>query len=162
LNLAGHYTEKEVKAITSKLGTKARNFNGTTRYELGGSDFGYKYDISFDLNPSTGNKADAILFQSYFSKLVLNTGGTGKLGFTRDGYTFTFNYLPTTDTWQTIRLTGDWKGVTLYVDGRLIEQLTIQHNGKFNVHRTLFFPLEAAGDATNGFKGQLKNLILAR
>lgn len=52
--------------------------------------------------------------------------------------------------------------MTLYVDGQRIERLTVQHNGRFNVHRTLFFPLEAAGDASNGFKGELRNLKLAR
>lgn len=162
LNFGGKYNHQEMAAISDKLGATARSFNGTTRYELGGSDFGYDYDISFDLKPSAGNNANAILFQSYFSKVTLNTGGSGKLGFSRDGYTFTFNYLPTTGTWQTIRLTGDWRGVTLYVDGQRIERLTVQHNGKFNVHRTLFFPLEAAGDATNGFKGEIKNLQLAK
>lgn len=162
LNLAGQYSAQELAAITAKTGKKTWKLNGANQFSLGGSDLGYDYDVSFDLKPATVNREDAILFQSQHSKVTLNTGGTGKLGFTRDGYKFMFNYIPTANSWQNIRITGDWRGVTLYVDGKRMERLTVQHNGKFNVHRTLFFPLETAGDRNNGVKGELRNLKVGK
>lgn len=158
LNMAGQYHTQELAAFTAKTGKKTWKLRGNNQYSLGGSDLGYDYDVSFDLKPAADNREGAILFQSQHSKVMLNTSGTGKLGFSRDGYTFTFNYIPTAHTWQNIRITGDWRGVTLYVDGKRIERLGVKHNGKFNVHRTLFFPLETIGDTSNGFKGELRNL----
>lgn len=162
LNMAGQHNTQELVAFTAKTGKKTWKLNGTNQYNLGGSDLGYDYDVSFDLKPASVNQEDAVLFQSQHSKLTLNTGGTGKLGFTRDGYTFTFEYNPAANTWQTIRFTGDWRGVTLYVDGKRIERLSVKHNGKFNVHRTLFFPLETAGDSGNGVKGEFRNLKVGK
>ena len=157
LNYSGVYSPEQLKAITSKLGRKAVKFNGNTSLNLGGSDFGYNYDASFDIKPEPNNKPDAVIFQSSFSKITLNTNGTGKLGFSRDGYVYTFNYIPKND-WQQIRILGDFNSVTLYVDSIRIERLAPYNKNGFNFQQTLFFPLQTAGDKENGLKGQLKNL----
>ncbi|HHW80085.1 MAG TPA: family 20 glycosylhydrolase [Bacteroidales bacterium] len=166
LNLSGVYTNAELNEIASKIAENPINFNGKQEIALGGTELGYKYDASFDLKPARGNKRNAILFQSRHGVVTLNTGGTGKLGFARDGYTYTFNYAPKNRTWQNIRIVGDHKSVALYIDGKEHETLTAYKKTEgiprgFMFQQTLVFPLEKVGDANNGFKGEIKNLKLS-
>ncbi|WP_051209840.1 beta-N-acetylhexosaminidase [Gelidibacter mesophilus] len=166
INLSGSYTDDELNKIASKVGTTAIRFNGKKELILGGTNLGYNYDVSFDIKPKSDNKKDAILFQSNYGTMTLNTKGSGKLGFSRDGYTYIFNFIPQNDSWQTLRLVGDYKSVTLYVDGEEKEHLTAYKkteglpNG-FNYQQTLTFPLEKIGDSKNGFSGEIRNLKLS-
>ena len=165
LNLSGAYSDDELNKIASKIGSTPIRLNGKQAIELGGTELGYTYDASFDLKPARRNKRNAILFQSRHGVVTLNTDGKRKLGFSRDGYTYTFNYTPKNNAWQTIRIVGDHKSVVLYVDGEEKETLTAYKktegipNG-FMFQQTLVFPLEKVGDAKNGFKGEIKNLQL--
>lgn len=163
VNLSGHYTEVELKAMAAKVGASSVKFNGKKSLDLGGTNLGYKYDVSFEINPKSNNQANAILFQSAYGNITLNTSDSGRLGFSRDGYTYTFNFAPQNNTWQTIRLVGDYQSVMLYVGGQQIEHLTAYKktegipNG-FNFQQTLTFPLGQIGDQKNGFSGALRNL----
>jgi len=165
INLSGRYTVDELNDIASKVGKTPIHFNGKNEFNLGGSNLGYTYDVSFDIKPKNDNKTNAILFQSTYGNMTLNTEGSGKLGFSRDGYTYTFNFIPKSNNWQTLRLVGDYKSVTLYVDGKEKERLTAYKkteglpNG-FNFQQTLSFPLEKIGDAKNGFSGDMRSLKL--
>ena len=166
LNLSGIYTDAELKEIASKIGENPLSLNGKEEITLGGTELGYKYDVSFELKPARRNKRDAVLFQSRHGVVTLNTNGKGKLGFSRDGYTYTFDYTPKNRTWQNIRVVGDHKSVALYIDGKKQETLTAYKktegipNG-FMFQQTLVFPLEKIGDAVNGFNGEIKNLELS-
>ncbi|SMO39366.1 hexosaminidase [Saccharicrinis carchari] len=166
VNLSGIYSQHELQAIAAKLGNKAISFNGKKEVILGGTDLGYNYDLSFDIKPKNNNKNNAILFQSSYGTLSVNTNGSEKLGFSRDGYTYTFNFIPNNNRWQTIRLVGDYKSVTLYVDGKKTDHLTAYKKTEglpkgFNFQQTLTFPLEKIGDAKNGFIGEIRNLQLS-
>lgn len=161
LNMAGNYTPEEHGAIDAKLGETPVVFDGKTQLALGAGELGYNYDVSFDLKVSADNAADAVLFAGPFSKVTVNAGGTGKLGFSRDGYHYTFNYIPDNN-WHTIRILGDFKSVTLYVDEVRVEKLAPYSKNGFRFQQTLFFPLQFAGDNQNGFKGELKNLKTGR
>ena len=131
-------------------------------------EIGYEYNVDFDLKPAAGNASNAVLFNGKNSVITLNTNGGGKLGFSRDGYTYTFNYTPQPNEWSAIGITGDWKGTSLYVNGKLVERLQgktklsalNKHGRKTNMYiqETLFFPLQFIGSATNGFKGEMRNL----
>ena len=166
INLSGSYTDNELQEIASKVGKTPIRFNGKKEINLGGTNLGYKYDVSFDIKPKNDNKSNALLFQSNYGNITLNTQGSEKLGFSRDGYTYTFNFIPKYNSWQTLRLVGDYKGVRLYVDGKEKEYLTAYKkteglpNG-FNYQQTLTFPLEKIGDTKNGFLGEIRNLKLS-
>ncbi len=165
VNLSGTYTVAQLDEIASKVGTTPSKLNGKQEIILGGTELGYTYNVSFDLKPASGNKRDAILFQSSHGKVTLNTNGKGNLGFSRDGYTYTFNYAPKTNTWQTIGIVGDYKSVTLFINGEEKETLTAYKKteglpNKFMYQQTLVFPLEKVGDSKNGFKGEIRNLKL--
>jgi hypothetical protein len=71
--------------------------------------------------------------------------------------------------WTKIRIEGDAKGTSLFVDGQLQERLEGRVSEHYNeVHKrkdriwyqeTLIFPLKQLGDARMGFKGKVRNLI---
>lgn len=142
-------------------------FAGNTRAELPVPEIGYNYTVRFDLCPSAGNEADAVLFKSPNAVVSLNAEGSGKLGFKREGYSYTFNYVPEAGKWINVAIQGDNKGTALYVDGKLVEHLQSQkrvvknksgNESAMYIQHTLVFPLQYIGDLEKGFKGKLKTL----
>lgn len=143
-----------------------------TSFEFGENSFvetpvkgiGYNYTVSFYLNPSTGNKDDAVLFSSSDAVVKLKQGSTGKLGFSREEYDYYFNYTVPENKWTHIVITGDNKGTALYVNGSFTERLEGAvkefNNGKDKIAKvqTLFFPLQFIGDGKNSMKGCISSL----
>jgi hexosaminidase len=124
---------------------------------------GYGYTISFSISPSANNADDAVLFSSKDAVVKLKQQSTGKLGFSREGYHYTFDYTVPEMKWSHIVITGDNTGTSLYVNGVLIEKLAGAKrtfaNGKTTAKvQTLFFPLQFIGDKKNAFKGYIDNL----
>lgn len=122
---------------------------------------GYNYTVSFWINPDEANADDAVLFSSADATVKLKQQQTGKLGFSREHYDYTFNYSVPANTWTHLVITGNNKGTSLYVNGRLQERLegAMQDfpntKDKMAKVQTLFFPLEYIGAPKNSFKGQL-------
>ena len=76
------------------------------------------------------------------------------------------------ETMTDITIKGDWKGTSLYVNGKLQERLEGRKkrvlNTKYNrlesmpMQETLVFPLQHIGDEINGFKGKVKNVKVSQ
>ena len=133
-------------------------------------EIGYPYAVEFELCPDSAPNIDAILFKGPHSEFVSNWQNTGKFAFRRDGYEFVFHsYRLPAGQWTKIRIEGDAKGTSLFVDGQLQERLEGRVSEHYNeVHKrkdriwyqeTLIFPLKQLGDARMGFKGKVRNLI---
>ncbi|MEG1617582.1 MAG: family 20 glycosylhydrolase [Bacteroidales bacterium] len=123
-------------------------------------EIGYDYFVEFDLY-SKDNKNGAVLFESPDAVVYLRDPETGKVGFSRDGYNYTFNYVIPNDKTLTLAFEGNNVSTKFYVNGHLIETLEVvpvykdqQEKAKFNYNQTLVFPLQKTGD----FKGYMKNL----
>lgn len=132
-------------------------------------EVGYPYKVSFKVRPEKNNNISAVLFKGPHSTFYANFENTGRLAFSRDGYQFVFNsYVLPAEEWTDIRIEGDWKGTTLYVNGKFQERLegrkSRHYNQKWNsfdhihMQETLIFPLHQIGDPRNGFKGMVKDL----
>jgi hexosaminidase len=124
---------------------------------------GYNYTVSFDINPSKENPSDAVLFQSKDATVVLNMQGSGKPGFSREGYSYSFNYVLPADTWTHITIKGNNKGTSLYVNGVLQDKLegakrTFANGKQTAKMQTLFFPLQYIGSTTNACKASIRSL----
>jgi len=71
--------------------------------------------------------------------------------------------------WSDIRIEGDYKGTSLYVNGKLQERLEGRTKKVYRqqykrmeymeYQETLIFPLQQIGDGLNGFKGKIKNVV---
>jgi hexosaminidase len=124
---------------------------------------GYGYTVSFSIKPSKDNLPDAVLFESKDAVVTLNTQGSGKLGFSREKYTYSFNYQLPADTWTRITIKGNNKGTSLYVNGILSEKLEGAKrtfaNGKQTAKvQTLFFPLQYIGSSSNACSASISHL----
>lgn len=146
---------------TTGIKGKALSFSGKSSFGiLPYKEIGYDYTVSFWINPS-GNADDAVIFSSPNSIVKLKQGSTGKLGFSRDGYNYDFNYTVPENVWTHIVISGTNKGTSLYVNGKLQTKLydnwiqfTDKEKTKTRKVETLFFPLHKVGS----FNGKIDEL----
>ena len=106
-----------------------------------------------------------MLCTSERSTFYLSDPIKGMLGFSRDGYLFTFKYKGKAGKKETLRLEGDNKGLSLYADGKLVEYLkpdtghrTDDRKSTYKIMRTLVFPLQETGD----FRSKITNFSAHR
>lgn len=79
---------------------------------------------------------------------------TGKVGFTREGRTYHFDYTLPVGEWVRLRLVGISGRTTLYVDGKEVDSLGSDE--PFEEHATFAFPLQRVGSRTGQFDGELE------
>ncbi len=143
--------------------------NGTDSIPTPLPEIGYPYSVAFEILPDPEQNISGVLFKGPHSVVYANWENTGKLAFARDGYTFVFHAatLPAGQ-WTNIRIEGDGKGTTLYVDGEKVERLegrilpfydeARRKKDQMYMQETLIFPMQQIGDTRNGFRGLLRNI----
>ena len=144
--------------------------NGKESIETPLQEVGYPYTVSFSICPDADDQSiSGVLFQGPHSTVYTNWENTGRIAFTRDGYAFSFgSFVLPKGEWTDIMIKGDWKGTSLYINGKLQERLEGRkkrvYNPKYDrlenmpIQETLVFPLHQIGDSINGFKGKVKNI----
>ena len=85
------------------------------------------------------------------------------MGYSRDGYLYTFDFAPYDGEEVDITLEGDNKETRLYINGNLAERKngrTFWSDGKTKVTtvETLVFPLQSTGN----FRSSVTNLLIKR
>lgn len=121
---------------------------------------GWPYRVSFDIEASQESRGTA-LFRNDDAEFYLADPVTGRLGFIRDGYLFSFRHSLRPGTREHIAIEGDHRETRLYVDGRLVETLApderMYPNKKpFRMIRTLRFPLQRTDAALRSRVTNLK------
>ena len=133
------------------------------------AEIGYPYGVEFEICPDEKQAIGGVLFKGPHSVFVSNWNNTGKFAFSRDGYEFVFhNYKLPAGQWTKVRVEGDYKGTSLYIDGKLVERLEGRVREVYNYvqktknwiwyQETLIFPLQTIGDGLLGFKGKIRNV----
>lgn len=120
---------------------------------------GWDYRVSFDIEAAK-ELHGTVLFHSADVEFYLADPASGKLGFSRDGYLYTFNYSFYPGEKSKVRIEGNEKETSLFVDDKLIETLGIKDvycdsETKMKYISTLTFPLRHAG---KDFKSRIRNL----
>ena len=125
----------------------------------GVSQIGYPYTVEFDIDWAD-EKRGTVLLTSERSTFYLSDPIKGMLGFSRDGYLFTFKYKGKPGKRETIQLKGDNQGLSLFADGKLVERLkpdtghrSDNKKSTYKIMRTLVFPLQETGD----FRSRITN-----
>ncbi len=143
--------------------------DGKTFVETPVAEVGYPYAVEFEICPDAKQTAGNTLFSGPHSRVITNWDGQGKLAFSRDGYTFVFHAarIPAGE-WTKVRIEGDYKGTTLYINGKKTERLEGRKQQHFNakhkrldamyIQETLIFPLARIGEKFGGFNGKLRGL----
>lgn len=167
MNTGGRFNTRKASVVTNAPFDKKEK----AIHLMGGESFvttpfpgiGYGYTVSFAVKPEPGNAPNAILFGSEDAVVTLNQQGTGKLGFSREGYHYNFDYTVPVNEWTNIAIKGNHKGTALYVNGVLKEKLEgakrTYPNGKQTAKvQTLFFPLQFIGDKKNAARALIRGL----
>ena len=124
---------------------------------------GYPYKVEFTIDWAD-EKPGTVLCTSERSTFYLADPVKGMLGFSRDGYLFNFWYKGKAGKRETLRLEGDYQGISLYADGKLVERLNpdvqFKADGKktYKIVRTLVFPLQETGN----FRSKITNFSATR
>ncbi|GGF97588.1 discoidin domain-containing protein [Paenibacillus aceti] len=154
-----HYDGKGVNVdITEGRYDKGVRLNGGKSYiETPVEAVGFDWTASMWIKPDPGNPADAVLMESPVGTLKLKQGSTGKLGFTKEHYDSTFDYVVPEGKWTHLTFKGDNKGVTLFVN---IDEYVERMEEKYPKMNTLVLPTLRIGSETNAFKGVLDNVMI--
>lgn len=120
---------------------------------------GYDYQVDFDITWGHEERG-AILTQSDRAEFYLSDPIRGMLGFSRDGYLYTFNYKGSPRKSEHISIKGTNDATSLYVNGRLVQTLGIDRHiaadlKSYDVVQTLVFPLQRTGN----FKSEVRHLV---
>ncbi|SFH00802.1 family 20 glycosylhydrolase [Pedobacter insulae] len=166
LNLRGKVNGKDSLVLQYDFtSSKSGRFTGKKKpFQTTLNEIGYDYTVSFTINPSAGNPANAVIFSSPKAIVKLKQLNTSMLGFSREGYDYNFNYTVPENVWTKITITGNNKGTSLYVNGVFVERLEgamqsfANTKDKIAKVQTLFFPLKYIGDTQNSFKGAIGSL----
>ena len=152
---------------------EVKSLSGTDTIRTSLSEVGYPYAVSFRVCPDKDTNVSGVLFSGPHSTVYANWENTGHIAFSRDGYVFEFDSfrLPV-EKWTDIRIEGDYKGTSLYVDGQLVQRLEGRYKKVYNTQHkrmdymsyqeTLIFPLQQIGDVLNGFKGKIADVLVIR
>lgn len=113
------------------------------------AQIGYDYQVDFDITWAQ-EKPGAVLTESPRSTFYLSDPISGMLGYSRDGYLFTFHYSGRPGLTEHITIKGTNRETSLYVNGRHIQTLGYDERlaadkKPYNVVRTLVFPLQQTG-----------------
>lgn len=107
---------------------------------------GWPYRVSFDIETQEEVRGTA-LFRDNEAEFYLSDPITGRLGFIRDGYLFSFRHALRPGAKEHIAIEGDNRETRLFVNGKLVETLGSSErmypkNKPFKLIRTLRFPLQ--------------------
>lgn len=122
-------------------------------------EIGYNYSIEFDIEGGSETKGTP-LFSTPEATFWLSDPITGNMGYSRENHLNSFRFDVRPGEKHHIRIDGTNRTVTLYVDGKLVDDMNerwVNFNGskrKMAIVRTLVFPLRNAGN----FKSRVTGL----
>ena len=119
---------------------------------------GWNYRVSFDIEAQQEEKG-TVLFSFGDTHFYLSDPVAGKIGFSRDGYLYTFDYQLFPGEKVRMAVVGDKEKTYLYINNRLVSDLPVRKmnfgkRGDMYYISTLVFPLQQAG----AFKSKITNL----
>lgn len=151
--------KKHVGTVTGKF-SKGLQLNGGESYiETPLKDMGPNNSASFWVKMDKDATGEQILFESDKGSIKMSQRDTGKVGFSRIGYDYSFNYELPKDKWVKLEIKGYANKAELYVNGSLAD--TLSQNDTGGKYATLTLPLERIGSKSSSFKGVIDSLKIS-
>lgn len=149
-----------VTATNSEIKKGSVNLKGENSYiETPLNNIGPNYSVSFSVNRSAeSSEEEQILFESNEGSFKAVQKETGKVGFSREAYDYSFNYTLPKGEWIDITIVGKINKTELYVNGEYVDE--ISQSSTTNKFGTFVFPLEKIGSESKAFKGLIDNLLV--
>lgn len=137
-------------------------FDGKSSISLDMDEIGYHNTLSMDIYIDKNTPKDAILFANDTTKVFLNYGGTGKIGYERQGYSYIFDYVLDTERMQNIMITTSLRDPVHIEAGLCVEGVFVAKgcyaNEKANHFNSssLSIPLGRIGEGLIGKIGRIE------
>ncbi len=122
---------------------------------------GYEIQMDVRLEPGAGQEQVIAEGDCAYGRWAFYAAEpeTGKVGFTREGRTYTFDYTLPAGELVRLRLVGTSGRTTLYVGGKEVDSLGSDE--PFEEHATFAFPLQRVGRQTGQFDGELELRVVS-
>ena len=151
--------KKNVATVTGKFAKGLQLEGGESYIETPLVNMGPNNSVSFWVKMDEDAQGEQILFESDKGSIKMSQKDTGKVGFSRLGYDYSFNYTLPKGQWVQLEIKGYQNKAELYVDGALVD--TLSKGGTGGKYATMVLPLEKIGSETNSFKGIIDNLVVS-
>lgn len=154
-------TKKENVNLTDGKNGKALELKGNSSYvETPIENVGPNSTLKFSIKKNTAaSKEKQILFESEQGTIEIQKD-TGKLGFSRLGNTFAFDYVVPENKWVDVELRAMSQQTDLYINGRFVDSISL--NSAAKKVGTLIVPLQRIGSKTKAFDGSIDNLTIKK
>ena len=151
--------KKNVATVAGKFSKGLELSGGESYIETPLADMGPNNSVSFWVKMDKDATGEQVLFESDKGSIKMSQKDTGKVGFSRIGYDYSFNYELPKDEWVKLEINGYANKAELYVNGELVD--TLAKNATGGKYATLTLPLERIGSKTTSFKGIIDNLEIS-
>ncbi len=152
------YNSVEIKNAEIKNGSLNLN-GGESALKTPINNIGPNYSISFSVKrDNDSSNEEQILFESSKGQFKAVQKKTGKVGFSRENYDYSFNYELPKGEWVDLSIVGKLNKTELYVNGEYVDE--ISKSSETNNFGTFVFPLETIGSNSKSFKGEFDNLLV--
>lgn len=172
---AGHGLERGKNATFAQVdGKQALKLSGGESYvsvengELG--TLGLGKDVRVKVKRVDGEVKDQILFESEYGSVKAVQGDTGKVGFTRENFDYSFNYTLPVNEWVELEFRNTFVRngaaghgeVSLYVNGELVDTLGDDERVEGRpMTATLMMPISRVGSTSSAFMGFVDDVRIA-
>lgn len=155
-NSGNGYDSVSINNATIKNGVL--KLNGENSYlESAIENIGPNYTVSFSVKrDENSSNEEQVLFESEKGSFKAVQKDTGKVGFSREFYDYSFDYELPKGEWVDITIIGKMAKTELYVNGEYVDE--VSKSSAAGDNGTFVFPLERVGSETNSFNGELKSL----
>ncbi|EOU1464795.1 discoidin domain-containing protein [Clostridium perfringens] len=151
-------TGVNVESVEGKEGKGIKLSGGESYIDTPIDNKGLDYTVSMWVKKdANGDYSEQILSESNTGVLKACQKETGNVGFSREGYDYSFNYKLPEDEWVELTFIGELNKTSLYVNGEFIETINKSNGGKVG---TFILPLDKIGSSTNSFKGSIDEITI--
>lgn len=121
---------------------------------------GPEHLISFAIRIDGDAEGEQVILESDKVSLKAVQKGTGKLGYSLEGYGYSFDYTLPKNEWIDVKIKALENKTELYINGKLVDTLGLGFTG--NKYASLVTPLARVGSKTNALKGLLDEFSILR
>lgn len=124
---------------------------------------GNKIEFSVKQSATASDDSEQVLFEHGITQIKASQNKSGKLGFSREGLDYAFNYELPKDEWVDVSITTSMGKASLHVNGKFVQEIKRVRgisNTYQSMNASLLIPIERIGSLTDAFEGEIANVSI--
>lgn len=165
-------TIKKASIVDGKDGKGLALTAKNSYVQLPVENMGPTYSMSMWVKRTSASTQEQVLLESSKGKLKAVQAGTGKVGFSRDGMDYSFNYTLPVDEWVKIGIVGQLTKTKLFVNDAYVDEISRTNTIISNTtdrttvsvaqYGTFVMPLSILGSRTKAFQGVIDDFTISK